>query len=88
MGDWKPSLFLRHLRSLAPDIPDNYLRNFWTSRLPTNIRTILAGMPEVELDAAALCADHINETISPSMVASTIPGPDHTELLQIIRDLP
>jgi hypothetical protein len=50
MGGRKPSQFLRHLRSLAPDIPDN-LRILWTSRLPTNIRTILAGMPEVGLDA-------------------------------------
>jgi hypothetical protein len=54
MSDRKPSQFLRHLRSLAADIPDNYLRILWTSCLPTNIRTILAGMPQVELDAAAL----------------------------------
>jgi hypothetical protein len=87
MGDRKPSQFLRHLRSLAPDTPDNYLRILWTSRLPTNIRTILAGMPEVELDAAAICADRIMETISPSTVASTSPGPDYKELLQSIRDL-
>jgi hypothetical protein len=65
MGDRKPSQFLKHLRSLAPDIPDNYLRILWTSRLPTNIRTILAGMPEVELDAVALCPDRIMETVSP-----------------------
>jgi hypothetical protein len=37
MGDRKPSQFLRPLRSLAPDIPDNYLRNLWTSRLPSNV---------------------------------------------------
>jgi hypothetical protein len=74
MGDRKPSQFLRHLRSLARDIPDNYLRILWTSCLPTNIRTILAGMPEVELDAAAFCADRIMETVSPSVVASTSPG--------------
>jgi hypothetical protein len=87
MGDRKPSQFLRHLKSLVPDIPDNYLRIPWTSRLPTNIRTILAGMPEVELDAAGLSADRIMETVSPSTVASTGPGPDYTELLQSIRDL-
>jgi hypothetical protein len=87
MGDRKPSQFLRHLKSLAPDIPENYLRILWTSRLSTNIRTILAGMPEVELDASALCADRMMETVSPSTVASTSPGPDYTELLQNIRDL-
>jgi hypothetical protein len=37
MVDRRPSQFLRHLKSLAPDIPDNYLRIFWTSRLATNI---------------------------------------------------
>jgi hypothetical protein len=70
MDDRKPSQFLRHL--LAPDIPDNYLRILWTSCLPTNIRTILAGIPEVELDAAALCAHRIMENVSQSAVASTI----------------
>jgi hypothetical protein len=83
----RPAHFLRHLGSLAPDIPDNYLGILWTSRLPTNIRTILAGMPGVELDAAALCADRIIETVSPSTVASISPGTDYTKLLQIIRDL-
>jgi hypothetical protein len=66
MGDRKPSQFLRHLWSLAPDIPDNYLRILWTSRLPTNIQIILAGMPQVELDASALCADRIIVAVSPS----------------------
>jgi hypothetical protein len=49
MGDRKPSQFLRHLRSLAPDIPDNYLHILCNRRLPTNIRTILASMPEAVL---------------------------------------
>jgi hypothetical protein len=70
----------------APDIPDNYLRILWTSRLPTNVKVILAGMPEVGLDAAALCADRI-ETVSPSMVASISPGPDYAELVQTVRNL-
>jgi hypothetical protein len=37
MGDRKPSQFLRRLRSLAPDVPDDFLRSIWSSRLPTNI---------------------------------------------------
>jgi hypothetical protein len=44
IGDRKQSQFLRHLRSLAPDIPDNYLRILWTSRQPTKVQVILAGM--------------------------------------------
>jgi hypothetical protein len=40
MGDRKPSHFLRHLRSLAPDIPD-LLRGIWSSQLPSDIRAVL-----------------------------------------------
>jgi hypothetical protein len=87
MGDRKPSQFLRHLRSLAPDIPNDYLRILWTTRLPTNIRTVLAGLPEVELEAAALCADRVMETISVPAVASIAPGPDYMELKRTVHDL-
>jgi hypothetical protein len=37
MGDRKPSQFLRHLRGLAPDVPEDFLRTIWSSRLPPNI---------------------------------------------------
>jgi len=33
MADRKPSQFLRHLKSLAPDVPDDFLRSIWSSRL-------------------------------------------------------
>jgi hypothetical protein len=39
MGDSKPSQFLRHLRSLAPDMPDLHLRTIWFSRLPIKMQT-------------------------------------------------
>jgi hypothetical protein len=88
LGVRKPSQFLRHLKSLAPDIPDDYLRILWTSRLPTDIRTILAWLPEGGLESAALCADRIMDTISPNTVATTTLNTDNTDLLQSIRDLP
>jgi hypothetical protein len=34
MGDCKPSQFLRHLRSLDPDVPYDFLRSTWSSWLP------------------------------------------------------
>jgi hypothetical protein len=37
MGDRKPSQFLRHLRGLAPDVPENCLYIIWSSRIPHNI---------------------------------------------------
>ena len=61
MGDRKPSQFLRHLKSLAPDVPDDFLRIIWSSRLPTHIQTILAGQIEGILHAASQLADRITE---------------------------
>jgi hypothetical protein len=40
MGDHKPSQFLRHLKSLAPEVPGDFLR-----RLPPHIQAIFAGQP-------------------------------------------
>jgi hypothetical protein len=45
MGERKPSLFLRHLNGLAPDVPDKFLRMIWASRLPQHDQTILAVLP-------------------------------------------
>jgi len=61
MGDRKPSQFLQHLKSLAPDVPDDFLRSIWSSRLPPHIQTILAGQAEGNLDAASQLADRIAE---------------------------
>jgi hypothetical protein len=57
MGDRKPSWFLRYLRSLTPDVPDDFLRSVWSSRLPPNIQAILASQPEDSLDP--LCRPHL-----------------------------
>jgi len=35
MGDRKPSQFLRHLKSLAPDVPDHFLRTIFCQPTPT-----------------------------------------------------
>jgi hypothetical protein len=32
MGDGNPSPFRRHLRSLAPDMPDDFLLSIWSSQ--------------------------------------------------------
>jgi hypothetical protein len=45
MGDHKPAQFLRHLRSLVPDMKDNLLRSFWSNQLPSHIRAVLAANP-------------------------------------------
>ena len=43
MGDRKPYQFLRHLKSTAPYVPDDFLRSIWSNRLPPHIQTILVG---------------------------------------------
>jgi hypothetical protein len=63
MGDRKPSQFLRHLKSLAPD---DFLRSIWSNRLPPHIPAILAGQSEVGLDTASQLADRICEVTPPT----------------------
>jgi hypothetical protein len=46
MGNRKPLQFLRHLKGLAPDVPDDFLRTIWASRLPSRVQAILAGQTE------------------------------------------
>ncbi|PNF21987.1 hypothetical protein B7P43_G17793, partial [Cryptotermes secundus] len=43
IGDHKPSQFLRYLKCLAPDVSENVIRSAWTSRLPRNVQSFLAG---------------------------------------------
>jgi hypothetical protein len=86
MGDRKPSQFLRHLRGLGPDVPEEFLRTIWSNRLPPNIQTTLAGQQECSLDAAARCADRISE-VAPQPALASVGPPPNTTLLQEIDDL-
>jgi hypothetical protein len=87
MGDYKLSQFLRHLRSLAPDVTGDFRHTVWSSRLPPNIQAILVGQPEGSLDAAACCADRIYDVSSQPALASVGPNLDSTALLQGIENL-
>jgi hypothetical protein len=87
IGDCKPSHFLRHLRSLAQDVSDDFLHSIWSSQLPPNVWAILAGQPEGDLDAAARCADRIFKAESQLAIASVAPLPDSNAFLQRIEDL-
>ena len=87
MGDRKSSQFLRHLKSLAPDVPDDFLRSIWSSRLPPHIQTILAGLAEGNLDTVSQLADRIAEVAPLPTTASIAKEPDNASLLQKIEDL-
>lgn len=74
LGDRKPSQFLRHLRQLAgTDIPDNFLKTIWTSRLPNNIQVIIACQDTAPLQSLADMADKIHDIMpsSPQVAAAS-----------------
>lgn len=69
LGDRKPSQFLRHLQHLAgPTIPDDFIRTIWSSRLPTNLQTIVASQTNMTLEALADLADRINDIVPTGQV--------------------
>jgi hypothetical protein len=77
MGDRKPSQFLRHLKGLAPDVPDDFLWTIWASRLPLHVQAILARQTEGSLDSTSHLADRICEvTPLPTMAAVTASTPE------------
>lgn len=63
LGDRKPSQFLRHLKSLAgPDVPDQFIKTIWASRLPQNTQQIIASQTTVlASEKLAEMADKIHE---------------------------
>lgn len=74
IGDKKPSQYLRHLRSKvdACTVPDTLLRTLWSSRLPAQIKAIVASQTDTSLDAVADLADRIQDAIEPSACRSTV----------------
>jgi hypothetical protein len=76
MGECKPSQFLRHLKSLAPDVPEDLLRSIWSSRIPPHIHTIPAGQTEGNLDATSQLADRIAEFAPLPTTASIDQAPE------------
>lgn len=66
LGSRKPSQFFRHLKSLAgPTVPDDFIRTLWSSRLPTNIQTIVASQNNTPLETVVDLADKVYD-IAPS----------------------
>jgi hypothetical protein len=89
MGDRKPSQLLRHLKSLAPDVPDNFLRTLWASRLQPHVHAILAGQTGGSLDSISNLADRICDMAPQPTTASVSPTmPNNTDgLLEQIEEL-
>ncbi|XP_045451252.1 uncharacterized protein LOC123660196 [Melitaea cinxia] len=77
LGDRKPSQFLRHLKSLAGvNVPDDFLRTIWVSRLSHGIQTVLAGQPSSTcIDDLSDLADRIHELATPSPTVASASQP-------------
>lgn len=73
LGDRRPSQFLRHLRHLAgKNIPDDFIRTIWSSRLPASLQTVIASQPSSTLEALADLADKVHDLVpQTAQIAST-----------------
>lgn len=74
IGDRKPSQYLRHLRSKVDvgTVPDNLLRTLWSSRLPPQVKAIVASQTEMSLDAVADLADKISDALTPAPMSASV----------------
>jgi hypothetical protein len=59
IGDRKPFQFLKHFRSLAPDVPDDFLCSIWSSRVPTTYRQFSLASPRAIWTPRLLCRPHL-----------------------------
>lgn len=87
MGDCKSSQFLRHLRSLTPDVSDDFLHSIWSNRLPPNAQAILAGQPMGDLYAMAHCTDRVIKAAPQPTLMSVAPLHEGYALLNHIKEL-
>ncbi|XP_063369925.1 uncharacterized protein LOC134658244 [Cydia amplana] len=93
LGDRKPSQLLRHLKSLGgPTLPEDFIKTLWTTRLPMNIQTFIAGQPDTSLEVLAERADRIKDlaTSPQAQVASTstsVPGSHMESLANEVAEL-
>lgn len=80
LGDRKPSQFLRHLQHLAgPNVPADFIRTIWTSRLPSSMQTIIASQAESLLENVAELADRIQDIVpvAPCLASTSTPSSSH-----------
>lgn len=90
LGNRKPSQFLRHLQSLAgPSVQNDFLQTIWSSRLPSNIQTLLASQPASSLEVLADLADRVQDIVSPTLqtAAASVPGPSTQAMALEIAEL-
>lgn len=70
LGDGKPSVMARKMKTLAPELPDNFLLQMFKQRLPGWVSAILATITNPTLEEAARVADKIMENTPNGQVCS------------------
>lgn len=90
LGDRKPSQFLRHLRDLAgADVPEDFLRTIWVSRLPTGTQAIVASQCNVSLEEASQLADKVHDvvSVSPQIASAATTSSRDNEIAELTRQV-
>lgn len=90
LGDRRPSQFLRHLQSLAgPNVPDDFIKTIWTSRLPRSVQTVIAAQPTASLEVLSDLADRIQDIAptTPQVSAASAPGSSLDAMANEIAEL-
>lgn len=95
IGDRRPSVFLNHLRSIAPDhIEDEIVKEVWWRELPSSTRAIMSTTTKATLNDYAKMADtiaseipveHTIAKISTTEQRTTNDDDDMQEVLRLLR---
>nr|XP_037874854.1 uncharacterized protein LOC119630234 [Bombyx mori] len=88
LGDRKPSQFLRHLRDLAgADVPEDFVRTIWVSRLPSNTQAIVASQCNASLEDVSQLADKVHDVVSNSPQVAAVGVPESSAVNAQIAEL-
>lgn len=87
LGDRKPSQLLRRMRQLwSGPANDDFLRELFLQRLPTNVRmTLVPSASELTLEKLADMADRILELATPTIGALHMPPPQALPEVESLR---
>lgn len=87
LGDDKPSHLLRKMKELSGgQLQDEFLKNLWLQRLPTQIQTVLSVSSET-LDKLAEIADKVADVALPAAVYSAASAPERNEIQELTKQI-
>lgn len=95
LGNRKPSQFYHHLVNPAgPGVPEEFLRTFWTRRLPNGTQAIIASQSKSPMEDLADLVDCINDVVgmqapaaSTLAIASTSRSSESSEVAVLTKQV-